>query len=209
MTPEKAEKLMKHGARHSMTPAALGKLLASPPHNLTPVEATVLMDRYRREYPQASAVVAIWNEDCKRLAKKEPPEKQAVRNIRAYKKLLKGGPFPAGAGDTIRTGVDLAAPVKSAALINRSAVKKLALEISKVGRAGVFKRVSGSFIDGVEAELDAVIRGLARNPAGDAAGNYVTGNAIKAARERLNQAVLGIVRGRVHRHPTVGQTLKD
>lgn len=57
-------------------------------------------------------------------------------------------------------------------LINRSAVKKMALELSKSTRAGKFTRVGTEFLQRMNSQLDAFIR------------------------------------SEVHRHPSVGKTLK-
>ena len=57
-------------------------------------------------------------------------------------------------------------------LINRAAVKKAALDASQSTRNGKFTRVSKEFLEGINAE------------------------------------VLAMIRGRVHRHPSIGKTLK-
>jgi hypothetical protein len=57
-------------------------------------------------------------------------------------------------------------------LINRQAVKRMALELSKSNRAGKFTRVSGDFLIRMNSRLDAFIQ------------------------------------EEVHRHPSIGKTLK-
>lgn len=91
---------------------------------------------------------------------------------------------------------------------NRSAVKVLALGFSKTERAGHFERVAGSFLDSVEADLQAVIRESGRGQTETTHTGLVTGFAVNQAKEMLNRAVVAIVRGKVRRHPTVGITLK-
>lgn len=43
-------------------------------------------------------------------------------------------------------------------IINRSAVKKLALQLSRDTRAGKFTRVSKEFLDKVNVRLESIIR---------------------------------------------------
>jgi len=43
-------------------------------------------------------------------------------------------------------------------LLNRSAVKKLAIQISEAQRAGKFKRVSMEFLERINISLEATIR---------------------------------------------------
>ena len=47
---------------------------------------------------------------------------------------------------------------KKSSLINRSAVKKMALRLSEDTRNGTFTRVGSSFIDRIEYKLEAIIR---------------------------------------------------
>ncbi len=57
-------------------------------------------------------------------------------------------------------------------LINRQAVKRMALELSKANRAGKFTRVSGDFLI------------------------------------RMNSRLNAFIQEEVHRHPSIGKTLK-
>ena len=57
-------------------------------------------------------------------------------------------------------------------LINRQAVKRMALELSKANRAGKFTRVSGEFLI------------------------------------RMNSRLNTFIQEEVHRHPSIGKTLK-
>lgn len=105
--------------------------------------------------------------------------------------------------------------VPRASIINRSAVKAYALKVSKEKRAGKFTRVSVEFLDSVEANLEALIRGLAQGyneddaviPDNDAAW-FINGRVAVRAEEKLNIAVRAIVSSKVRRHPSLGVTLK-
>lgn len=48
-------------------------------------------------------------------------------------------------------------------LVNRSAVKKMALQLSKDNRAGKFTRVSAEFLERVNSATDAYIRQAVQN----------------------------------------------
>lgn len=104
---------------------------------------------------------------------------------------------------------------KTQSIINRSAVKKYALKISKEKRAGKFTRVSEEFLTQVEADLDSSIRQLAMMAHDSSmtdpeagADWFITGQALKKTEERLNILARVIVHRKVMRHPTVGCTLK-
>lgn len=105
-------------------------------------------------------------------------------------------------------------PIPRASIINRSAVKNFALKVSKEKRAGKFTRVSVEFLDSVEAEVEALIRGVAQGydsevvlPDGDSA-RFINGKAVNNIEEKLNFAAMKIVQGKVRRHPSLGVTLK-
>jgi hypothetical protein len=105
---------------------------------------------------------------------------------------------------------------KTQSIINRSAVKKYALKISKEKRAGKFTRVSEEFLTQVEADLDSSIRKLAdggvyadfNSLAPTDGAWFITGQTIKKAEERLNMLATVIIHRKVMRHPTIGCTLK-
>src|SRR6185436_12117700 len=117
----------------------LGHELTGPPYNLTPPEATIIMDEYRRRYPNAGAQPSPATPKLpQRKAKAKPPV------------AAEGGEL-------------LAVPTAGRpSIINRSAVKAFALKVSKERRAGRFERVSKEFLDSVEANLEALIREIAQ-----------------------------------------------
>jgi hypothetical protein len=102
-------------------------------------------------------------------------------------------------------------------LLNRSAVKAFALQVSKEKRGGKFTRVSEQFIDDIEANIDATIRNLA-NAYGVSVDEYTapdqeissftTGRAQVKLRTMLEVAACKIIQLKVRRHPSIGVTLK-
>lgn len=104
--------------------------------------------------------------------------------------------------------------VKTQSIINRSAVKKYALRVSALKRAGKFTRVSEEFLTQVEADLDSCIRQLAISDISgmtntdEGADWFITGQALKKTEERLNMLARLIIHRKVMRHPTIGCTLK-
>lgn len=104
--------------------------------------------------------------------------------------------------------------VRIESVINRSAVKTFALEISAERKAGKFTRVSEDFLTGVEAEVESYIRKL--NPTVGIHGvaplddqSFVTKLAREKMEARLNDVTRAIIFNKVMRHPSVGMTLKD
>lgn len=99
-------------------------------------------------------------------------------------------------------------------IINRTSVRDYALKVSAEKRAGKFNRVSSEFLDDVEAQLEAAIRGLAGCADSDdvtpdpEANWFINGRTTKSAEEKLNQLARKIVLGKVRRHPSIGVTLK-
>ncbi len=91
-------------------------------------------------------------------------------------------------------------------------MKAYALKVSAERRAGKFKRVGKEFLDGVEAELSAAIRGIGYGSpeiAPDPDADWViNGRTLRTAEERLNDLTLVIVAKKVMRHPSIGKTLK-
>lgn len=170
MTPIEIDTVLKYALGHHLTPEKLGALLSHPPHNLTPPEATQLMDKYRRLHPLPKTTI--------------------------FKPVAS------------EVAVSESAP-RSGGIMNRSAVKKYALEVSKQRRAGKFTRCGGDFFDAVEASLESAIRGLSEAAdAPDTKDTFITGKAIKRAAEKLNKTAKGIIFRRVMTQPTLGCTLK-
>lgn len=102
---------------------------------------------------------------------------------------------------------------KAPPLICRSRVKKYALKVSKERRAGKFTRVSEDFLRSVEIDLDSAIRqlviaDLSEVPSLPDDKALVTGEALRKASLRLNTLAQLIIYRKVHRHPTLGSTLK-
>lgn len=102
---------------------------------------------------------------------------------------------------------------KAPPLICRSRVKKYALKVSKERRAGKFTRVSEEFLLAVETDLDSAIRqlviaDLSELPSLPDDKDLVTGEALRKAKLRLNTLAQLIIYRKVHRHPTLGITLK-
>lgn len=104
-------------------------------------------------------------------------------------------------------------PVASLFLINRSSVKKYALEVSKQRRAGKFTRVSADFLDDIEAAIDSAIRGIDSGSYGETVvpepgTKFVTGKAAAKAAIKLDMLAMKIIGSKVMRHPSLGITLK-
>lgn len=102
---------------------------------------------------------------------------------------------------------------KNPPLISRSRVKKYALKVSRERRAGKFTRVSEEFLLSVETDLDSAIRqivigDLSEVPALLDDKSFITGEALRKASLRLNTLTQLIIFRKVHRHPTLGTTLK-
>ena len=101
-------------------------------------------------------------------------------------------------------------------LIIHSHVREYALVVSKQYRAGKFTRVSQEFIDGVQADVDNLIRqiesklgepfyGPVEGP--HEALQFVPGFALEAVQFRLNNAIKKIIRNKVRSTPSCGVTL--
>ncbi len=101
---------------------------------------------------------------------------------------------------------------KKETLINRRAVKSYALGVAKTKRAGKFTRVGETFLIAVEAELDAKIRQLViqtEEPPTHEGIKFTTTLARNKIQLRLEKLAARIIYGKVLRHPSVGQTLRD
>lgn len=202
--------------RCNWTAVKLGHELTGPPYNLTPPEATIIMDEYRRRYPKAGT-------DAKAIITKlqsthgERQKKNARVMAKYYpdqvpytKEQLTKTPPPAEGGELLTTPT-----AGRPSIINRSAVKAFALKVSKEKRAGKFNRVSKEFLDSVEANLEALIREIAQGFAKSdtvtpdpEADWFINGRTLRCAEDKLNQAVQKIILAKVHGHPTIGKTLK-
>jgi len=201
MTQEQIEKFIRIG-RKSGWPA-----LTNAPHNLSAADAsTVYFESRRRD---ASAM--IFSSISPAMKLEANPVVSAKRRVRAWKKLLKPQPFPANAGECIRTSAEVPAGYIPSKL-NRSSVKSCALAESTRIRAGKFKRVSPSFVKQVEAELENIIRGIggaedSEAPPGE--WDFLNRKQISArVFEQLNRAVRKIILRKVRGYPSKGQTLK-
>jgi hypothetical protein len=182
MTQPEIDKILRYAAQYRMTPEQLGRYLSEPPHNLTPPEATQLMDKFRRLHPQVSAIVGLPKANLN-------PKVGVLADLKIEKTPESA---PRGGG-----------------IMNRSAVKKYALEVSVQRRAGKFTRVGADFFDAIEASLESAIRGLSEAAdAPDTKDTFITGKAIKRAAEKLNKTAKGIIFRRVMTQPTMGCTLK-
>lgn len=172
-----------------------GRELTGPPYTLTPPEATVIMDEYRRRYPNTGY---------------ESPQKLPRRERKVVAKAV----------EQIRTNLptvpaEVVVSTARPSIINRSAVKAYALKVSKERRAGIFKRVSKEFLDSVEGNLEALIREISQGYTSrervvpDAECDwFINGRTLRCAEEKLNEAVQKIVLAKVHGHPSIGKTLK-
>lgn len=101
---------------------------------------------------------------------------------------------------------------RTVTVLNRAAVKRYALAVSKAKRAGKFTRVGETFLIGCEAELESKLRQMAnendeRTPVG--ALKFTTKLTRQKALEKLELLAATIISGKVQRHPSLGQTLKD
>jgi len=102
-------------------------------------------------------------------------------------------------------------PPRDPSVITRTVVKRYALKVAKVRRAGKFIRVSEEFITSVESDVEAAIRGIAPYVEGVVepdACNFITAHAMKKLRVKLNERARDIIKGKIMRHPSIGVTLK-
>lgn len=198
--------------RCNWSPTKLGHELAGPPYNLTPPEATIIMDEYRRRYPKAGA-------DAKAIIAKlqTTGAQRQKKNARIFDAFHKDqGPYTAEQLRQTPPPSESAPSTARPSIINRSAVKSFALKVSKEKRAGKFNRVSKEFLDSVEANLEALIREIAQGfstaantvvPDADCDW-FINGRTLRCAEDKLNQAVQKIIIAKVHGHPSIGKTLK-
>ncbi len=212
MTEEQIEKLIKVGRRKGFNAVQLAQYVTQPPYNLSTADATTVMYAYNKRWAMASVPPAMKLE--------ANPVVSAKRTVRAWKKMLKPGKFPANAGQTVRPVSDstdsLALAVHAAgytpSILNRSSVKSCALAASTRIRAGKFKRVSPSFVKQIEAELENVIRSIGGvEDTDDIPGGWDFLNRkqlFSRVFEQLNRAVRKIILRKVRSYPSKGQTLR-
>lgn len=106
-------------------------------------------------------------------------------------------------------------PSYTPSILNRSAVKSFALEVSRAKRNGKFERVSTQFVKEIEATVEALIRDI--GPTGSPADgqdiprsvDFLNRKAIRPkVEEKLNDAIRKIIIRKVCSHPSMGKTLK-
>ena len=217
MTEEQIEKLIKVGERKKFHAIQLARYVTEPPYSLSCVEATIVMEAYKKKHPETGPFF----EPSPAMKLEANPVVAAKRTVRAWKKLCKPGKFPVNAGDTTRPLSDsadaMALAVHAAAgytpsNLNRSSVKSFALATSTRIRAGKFKRVSPSFVKQVEAELENVIRGIGGpEDSDDTPGewDFLNRKQISArVFEQLNRFIRKEILRKVRGHPSLGQTLR-
>lgn len=195
MTKDRLESAIRRAKKDKLTPGQFGQMLCGPLYNLTPPEATPLMKEYAREI---SAGIGPHKTHRVNKGQNVSPVILPPAQVKDY-----GPPIPEPPAES--SGPRLS-------IINRSAVKSYALKVAKEKRPK-FKRVSAEFLDGVQASLETVIRGLAKSGGDDVAPDtdadwFVNGRTVRMAEEQLNIAVRAIVARRVHCQPSIGVTLK-
>lgn len=98
-------------------------------------------------------------------------------------------------------------------LLNESSVKKYALKCSKEIRLGKFRRVGEDFMNEVQADVEAFVRGL---DVGHGVSNdemvvyesgFTTGALCAKLREKCELVIAKIIQRKVKRMPSVGVTL--
>jgi hypothetical protein len=205
MTQPQIEETLVFAFQHNHTPEQLGHRLTGKPYNLTPPEATKIMDMYRRRYPKAGLAPVV-NTKPSFVPKPILPATPKLPQRKA-----KAKPPVAAEGWELLTTPTAGRP----SIINRSAVKAFALKVSREKRAGKFNRVSKEFLDSVEANLESLIREIAQgfaksdtvtpDPESDW---FINGRTLRCAEIKLNEAVQKIVLTKVHGHPSIGKTLR-
>lgn len=103
-------------------------------------------------------------------------------------------------------------PERKITVLNRAAVKRYALAVSKAKRAGKFTRVGETFLIGCEAELESRLRQIANEVGGQTPVGglkFCTKLTRQKSLDKLELLAATIISGKVQRHPSLGQTLKD
>lgn len=206
MTKEQIEKLIKVGEQKKFDAIQLAKYATQSPYSLTPADATIVMDAYKRKHPETRPFF----EPSTAMKLEANPIVSAKRTLRTWKKLLKPGKFPATLDEAERQIETSNLP----RTLNRSAVKDYAMLVSVSKRAGKFRRVSKSFVVGVEAEVDAALRAIGGNPNTESADipgtwDFLNRKQIRPkVEEQMNILVKKTIFARVMRHPSMGKTLK-
>lgn len=100
-------------------------------------------------------------------------------------------------------------------ILNASAVKQHSLDCSQAIRGGKFTRVSESFINEIQMEVEALIRSFeSKYPAKTHAdvtpnaGAFATGQLFAKLQPILDNAIARLIQRRIEQHPSVGSTLQ-
>lgn len=208
MNKDKLDKVILRAKQERLTPGEFGQMLCGAPYNLTPPEATPLMKEYASTLTPSAKKPSPLKSDLYRFL---GPKTHRVNKGENVSPVLVP-PAQIETREPLSLGTPAESSVPRLSIINRSAVKSYALKVAKEKRPK-FKRVSAEFLDGVQASLETVIRGLAKSGGDDVAPDtdadwFVNGRTVRMAEEQLNIAVRAIVAGKVLRHPSIGVTLK-
>jgi hypothetical protein len=208
MTTEQIDKLIKVGERKKLTAVQLARYVMQSPYSLSAADATTVMYAFKRkqEKPDFAAMVNASISPAMKL--EANPAVSAKRTVRAWKKALKPGKFPENAGNVFRAPAENPI-VRTPSILNRSAVKEFALEVSRTRKAGKFRRVSRSFVQAVEADVEAFIKDIAkRSDDIPAVCDFLNRKAIRPKVESaLNEVIRKIIIRKVCAN-NVGKTLK-
>lgn len=100
-------------------------------------------------------------------------------------------------------------------ILNRTALKRYALEASKAIRAAKFSRVGQTFIDRCEARTDAAIRAIYRGDLGpitpilsEEGVKFITPYGKVKASEQMELLARDVIFSEVRSHPSLGKTLR-
>lgn len=100
-------------------------------------------------------------------------------------------------------------------ILNKSAVKKYALQCSESRRAGKFKRVGTSFLQRCEARMESALKAMYRGDGGPETPleptegtKFSTSFGGTKAREQMEKLARDVVFNEVKSHPSLGKTLK-
>jgi len=192
MTTEQIEKAIKHATKYKMPWKLLASKLMHPPFGLTAVDATRVLDEYKRRFPKAYQIAGTVTGRI--------TDRQNVQPVEVVERavVLAQSGIPPESNYT-------------QSILNRSAVKDFALAVVKEKRAGKFERVSKQFVQNIEAEVEALIRGIGPADDREIAGewDFLNRKAVRPkVEQKLNYAIRKIILRKVCSHPTLGKTLK-
>jgi hypothetical protein len=183
VTTEQIEKLCAVGKRKGFNAVELSQYVTDPPYSLSVADASKVYYAYKNRYNAgtiARPVVAC---------------------------PIKPGPV----AQVARVVTDNPPEQReySPSILNRSAVKLFALEVSRVRKANKFRRVAKSFVQAVEADVEAFIKDIARRSDDiPAVCDFLNRKAIRPKVETaLNEAIRKIIIRKVCAN-NVGKTLK-